>query len=181
MTGTEWVAIAGIAGTLAAAIAGAIVASKIAAHEMLYRERTRFHNTRLGAYAKFLGLANSIVGASRAGNAPSPASRQGFVEATETLRLVASPVVFAAAQLVHNDVTGLVLGKVDDLASFLPKFNTHVVVAATHMRTELGINPRLGRWQRFVRHLTSVCSRRAWLSRRLHRALPRPTHPPRQP
>jgi peroxiredoxin (alkyl hydroperoxide reductase subunit C) len=30
-------------------------------------------------------------------------------------------------------------------------------------------------------NLTSVCSRRAWLSRRLHRGLPPATHPPRQP
>ncbi|MFH1865731.1 MAG: class I SAM-dependent methyltransferase [Candidatus Eisenbacteria bacterium] len=30
-------------------------------------------------------------------------------------------------------------------------------------------------------HTTSVCTRRAWLSRRLHRALTRPTHPPGQP
>ncbi len=53
MSGSDWVAIAGILGTLGGVIVGAVTMYKIQVKQLKHADETRFHDQRLDTYMRF--------------------------------------------------------------------------------------------------------------------------------
>ena len=98
--GIDWVAIAGVAGTLGGVVIGTLATSPIQKRQLLHADKTRFQDTRLDFYARFSDSANKAVAAWVRHSLNKKASAE-FLLCFETIRLMASQPVREFANEVH--------------------------------------------------------------------------------
>ena len=139
----DWVAIAGIAGTLIGTIVGSWTTWRIQRGQQEHDDRTRFHERRLTVYADFTDSANKVVSAVTSKQTLPLDEIRRVVGTWELLRLVASPAVIGAAMPVHGAIGDAVNGRVKDVQAYADKFNTDVATLLNAMRAEIGVK-RLG-------------------------------------
>jgi hypothetical protein len=135
----DYVALAGIAGTLLGTALGAFVTWKIQKYQLEHEDRTRFHDRRLTVYADFNDACQQTVGAIQAG-LPFDQFQGDVVKTFEMLRLVASPVVFARARDVHGSVGAITDGQPSNRPMLLVSYNAQMVALVNAMRTEIGVD-----------------------------------------
>jgi hypothetical protein len=95
--GVDWVAIAGIAGTLLAGVLGVAGAWFVQKRRLVYEDRTRFHERRLTANAAYLEACDEVTVAITTG-AIGPAHVRRMINAYYVVMLLASYTVWKSAR-----------------------------------------------------------------------------------
>jgi hypothetical protein len=137
----DWVAIAGIIGTLAGTALGAYVTWKIQKLQVEHENKVRFHERRLAIYADYTDASNKAFANFQAG---IDSGDQIFIAARlwETLRLIASQKVVNAAIPIHLALNSINFKTVTNPAEFSNAFNANIVKLIAVMRAEIGIDSK---------------------------------------
>jgi ABC-type lipoprotein release transport system permease subunit len=141
MTATEWLALAGITGTLAGTALGAWISWRIHSANLVHEERTRFHAQRLEVYAKYLAAVNAQVARFSVGAGWDLEQGAEILRQFGVLQLVATVPVTIAATDVHAVVHKIVSSAVTDRTALIQGFNSAAASVLTEMRKELGVGP----------------------------------------
>ena len=96
--------VAGIVGTLLGAGLGAYVTLRQQEAQMAYEDRTRFHDTRLQIYSKFILHAANVAMDCQNANRPDANDITRANEAAASLALIASASITRSASDIASDI-----------------------------------------------------------------------------
>jgi hypothetical protein len=137
--GFDWVAIAGIIGTLLGTGLGAYVTWKIQKAQLVHEDRTRFHDRRLIVYSDYTSSCNKIFSAHATKTHASEKDLDQFLQSTELLRLIASDQVFNKAIVLHSIITRINKEDVVHSEALAAEFNSGMADLAIAIRKEIGV------------------------------------------
>ena len=137
----DWVAIAGIIGTLLGTALGAYVTWRIQKSQIEHEDKVRFHDRRLAIYADFVEASNNAIAKHQAGM-DSIEDVRIVARLWESFRLIASEEVVNAAIPVHSAIVEVNSKTIANLAEFLNTFNVHIVKLLAVMRAEIGTDSK---------------------------------------
>lgn len=139
-TGTYWVAVFGILGTLIGVCVGAFVTWKIQERQIKHSDATRFQEDGFNIYSQFLAAANNAV-SFRNTDLPFINAFSKFLEQIEKVRLIATDDVKQYAYLLNGKF--IEINKIPQNSkipeNILNEFNNIVANFVTAARKELRI------------------------------------------
>ena len=139
MTGIEWIALAGIFGTLAGTALGAWISWRINAANLKQQERMLFHTKRLEVYASYLAAVNALVAAFHLDGSWDLEQGAEAIRQFGVLQLVATEPVRRAATEVQAIVAQINSAVPPDQAPFIQHFLSISPALLQEMRAEIGV------------------------------------------
>lgn len=138
----NWIAIAGILGTLGGVLIGSFATYKIQARQLAHEDSTRFHDLRIETYAEFTKRANDVVSYYMQ-RAYDEQAEVDFEDTIHALRLVGSKKVVRAADAIHKIIgemepDGQKGRKLDDkiVAAYSEQIKAFISEARNELQTE---------------------------------------------
>ena len=98
----DWIAVAGILGTLGGLIVGAFTTYKIQEWQSRHADATKFQDLRMKAYIQFIDFTNGVRNQRRAGGLNSTGILVKFSACSDQIQLIGTDAVVAEVMAVHN-------------------------------------------------------------------------------
>jgi len=137
--GIDFVAVAGILGTLLGTAIGALVTWKIQERQLLHEDKTRFHDRRLTVYAAFNTACNNIIASFAVDQSFSEIHLPAMFQNFEILRLIASEPVCDVANRVHALVGQAMRSNISQSSDLVSSFNKEMSNLCLAIRKEVGV------------------------------------------